>query len=404
MGNKSPRKLNETLPLDLAQRLDPVCDRFEAAWLAGPCIEDFLADVAEPDRPALLRELLWLDLHYRARGGERPLAEEYRRRLPEYAALIDAVFAAALPPRAAEEATLRRATGPEAPAVPGYEILAELGRGGMGVVYKARQIGLNRLVALKMILAGHTGEKELAGFRAEVEALAHLQHPNIVQIFEVGQHDGRPFFSMEFMDGGSLADRVRGRPQMPAEAAAWVEVLARAMQAAHGRGIVHRDLKPANVLFAADGTLKITDFGLAKRLNQAGRTGSADVTGTPSYMPPEEAAGQTHDVGPAADVYSLGAILYDLLTGRPPFKAATAADTLHQVLTQDPVPPRRLQPQVPRELETICLKCLQKRPADRYATAADLADDLARFLANSAGHSQPGLTQGKERQDKEVGS
>src|ERR1700730_17109860 len=196
------------------------------------------------------------------------------------------------------------------PAVPGYEILGELGRGGMGVVYKARQVGPNRVVALKMILAGHARQDELAGFRAEAEALGHLQHPNIVQIFEVGQHHGRPFFSMEFMDGGSLADRVRGRPQVPAEAARWVEVLARAMQAAHGRDIVHRDLKPANVLFGADGALKITDFGLAKRLNETGRTVSAEVTGTPSYMPPEEAAGRTHDVGPAGDVYSLGALLY----------------------------------------------------------------------------------------------
>ena len=184
---------------------------------------------------------------------------------------------------------------------------------------------------------------------------------------------------MEFMDGGSLADRVRGRPQVPAEAARWVEVLARAMQAAHGRDIVHRDLKPANVLFGADGALKITDFGLAKRLNETGRTVSAEVTGTPSYMPPEQAVGQARNVGPTADVYSLGAILYDLLSGRPPFKAATGADTLRQVLTEEPVPLRRLQPKVPRDLETICLKCLQKEPHRRYASATELAEDLARF-------------------------
>jgi len=208
--------------------------------------------------------------------------------------------------------------------------------------------------------------------------LPHLQHPNIVQIFEVGVLDGRPFFSMEFMDGGSLKDRVRGTPQVPAEAARWVEVLARAIRAAHGRGIVHRDLKPANILFGAGGALKLTDFGLARRLDEVGRTASGGVMGTPNYMPPEQAAG-ANDIGPAADVYSLGAILYDLLTGRPPFQAATAADTLQQVLTEEPIPPRRLQPQVPCDLETICLKCLRKQPGQRYASAEALADDLRRF-------------------------
>jgi eukaryotic-like serine/threonine-protein kinase len=387
MSNEAP-KGNEALPLDLAQRLDPVCDRFEGAWLARPRIEDFLKDVAEPDRPALLRELLWLDLDYRARVGELPLAEEYRRRLPEYAAVIDAVFEADPPPvaLAGREAAIRLATGPETPAtdwpvVPGYEVLGELGRGGLGVVYKARQINLDRVVALKMILAGYAGQDQLAGLRAEGMAQAHLQHPNVVQIFEVGVLDGRTFFSMEYMEGGSLAARTRGTPQAPAEAARWVEVLARAMHAAHDRDLVHLDLKPANILFGADGTLKITDFGLARRLDGAGQAASGDVMGTPSYMPPEQAAGQAHDVGPTADVYSLGAILYDLLSGRPPFKAATVADTLHQVLTEDPIPLRRLQPKAPRDLETICLQCLHKKPADRYATAADLADDLSRFLA-----------------------
>jgi eukaryotic-like serine/threonine-protein kinase len=250
----------------------------------------------------------------------------------------------------------------------------------MGVVYKARQVNLDRVVALKMILAGRAGQDQLAGLRAEAEALAHLQHPNIVQIFEVGVLDGRPFFSMEFMDGGSLADRVHGTPQLPAEAARWVEVLARAIQVAHGRGIIHRDLRPANILFGSDGALKITDFGVARRLDPAGRTASGGVMGTPNYMPPEQAA-SAKDIGPAADTYSLGAILYFLLTGRPPFKAATAADTLQQVLTEAPVPPRHLESKCPRDLETICLKCLQKKPADRYATAAVLADDLARFLA-----------------------
>jgi eukaryotic-like serine/threonine-protein kinase len=381
-------EVHETLPLDLARRLDPVCDRFEDAWLARPRIEDFLEDVAEPDRPALLRELLWLDLDYRARRGEHPRAEEYRRRLPGYAALIDTLFGTDPPPvpLTGGEAAVRLATGPQTPAtadwpaVPGYEVLEELGRGGMGVVYKARQVNLDRVVALKMILAGQAGQEQLAGLRAEAEALAHLQHPNIVQIFEVSVLEGRPFFSMEFMDGGSMADRVGSTPQVPAEAARWVEVLARAIHGAHGRGIIHRDLKPANILFGSDGALKITDFGVARRLYVAGQTASGGVMGTPNYMPPEQAA-SAKDIGPAADTYSLGAILYFLLTGRPPFQAATAADMLQQVLTEDPVPPRQLEPKCPRDLETICLKCLQKKPADRYATSADLADDLARFLA-----------------------
>jgi serine/threonine protein kinase len=249
----------------------------------------------------------------------------------------------------------------------------------MGVVYKARQVNLDRVVALKMILAGQAGQDQMAGLRAEAEALAHLQHPNIVQIFEVGVLDGRPFFSMEFLDGGSLADRARVTPQVPAEAARWVEVLARTVHVAHSCGVIHRDLKPTNILFGSDGALKITDFGLARRLDLAGRTASGGVMGTPNYMPPEQAAGEK-EIGPAADTYSLGAILYFLLTGRPPFQAATAADTLQQVRTENPVPLRRLQPQVPRDLESICLHCVQKKPVDRYLTAADLADDLRRFL------------------------
>jgi serine/threonine protein kinase len=397
--NNETRVVDESLPLDLARRLDPVCDRFEDVWLARPRIEDFLENVAEPDRPALLRELLRLDLDYRARRGERPLAEEYRQRLPRYAALIDAVFGTDSPlvPLTSSDATVVFATGPQTPATadwpafPGYKILGELGRGGMGVVYKARQLNLDRVVAVKMILAGQAGQDQLAGLRAEAEALAHLQHPNIVQIFEVGVLDGRAFFSMEFVDNGSLADRVRGTPQVPAEAAGWVQVLARAIHVAHGRGIIHRDLKPANILFGSDGTLKISDFGVARRLDLVGRTASAGVMGTPNYMPPEQAAGEK-DIGPAADRYSLGAVLYFLLTGRPPFKAATVADTLRQVLTEEPVPPRQLESKCPRDLETICLRCLQKKPADRYATAADLADDLARFLV------------GEPVRDRQIGS
>jgi tetratricopeptide (TPR) repeat protein/predicted Ser/Thr protein kinase len=274
--------------------------------------------------------------------------------------------------------------------VAGYEVLGVLGRGGMGVVYKARQVALNRLVALKMILAGaHAGPDELARFKAEAEAVAQLQHANIVQIYEVSEQDGRPFFSLEFVEGGSLDRQARGAPQPAARAARLMETLARAVYAAHRRGIIHRDLKPANVLLTADGTPKITDFGLAKKLDEDGQTHSGAVMGTPSYMPPEQAAGRTREIGPLADVYALGAVLYELLTGRPPFKGETLYDTLEQVCSQEPVAPRQLQPKVPRDLETVCLKCLQKEPRKRYATAQELADDLRRFLDGEAIEARP---------------
>jgi hypothetical protein len=271
------------------------------------------------------------------------------------------------------------APGRPSPDVPGYVILEELGRGGMGVVYQARQVGLNRVVALKMILSGeYAGAGELRRFQAEAEAIARLKHPNIVQIYEVGEHNGLPYFSLEYCPGGSLDKKLHGTPLPAAEAAVLVEVLARAMQAAHEKGIVHRDLKPANVLLGEAGEPKVTDFGLAKKLEEAGQTHTGAVMGTPSYMAPEQAQGQNRAVGPAADVYALGAILYECLTGRPPFKAATAMDTLLQVLGEQPVPPARLNPKVPRDLETICLKCLEKDPQRRYGSARELAEDLER--------------------------
>jgi tetratricopeptide (TPR) repeat protein len=286
--------------------------------------------------------------------------------------------------------------------VPGYEILGELGRGGMGVVYLARQTDLRRLVALKMILTGPwAGEAERARFRAEAETVAHLHHPNVVQIYEVGEHDGRPYFALEFLEGGSLARRLN-RQAVPAdEAARLVETLARAVHHAHERGVIHRDLKPANVLLSFGGrpegaagpdaasgrplsecVPKITDFGLAKRLEQTGgptRTGV--IVGTLSYMAPEQAAGQRLPLGPAVDAYGLGAILYELLTGRPPFEGEPGLALLRQVEGEEVVAPRRLRAHVPADVETICLKCLQKDPRKRYAAALDLADDLRRFQA-----------------------
>jgi hypothetical protein len=273
------------------------------------------------------------------------------------------------------------AAPPVAAKVPGYEILDELGRGAMGVVYRAWQVTLNRAVALKMILSGgHASGDELARFRREAESLGELTHSNILQVYEVGEQDGLPYFSMEFCPGGSLDRRLAAKPLPGREAAGLVLTLARAVQAAHERGIVHRDLKPANVLLAADGTPKVSDFGLAKRLGQQGRTASGAVMGTPSYMAPEQASGKGKEIGPAADVYALGAILYECLTGRPPFLAATPLETILQVIVEDPAPPRSVQPAAPRDLETICLKCLQKEPPRRYASAAALADDLRRYL------------------------
>jgi tetratricopeptide (TPR) repeat protein len=261
----------------------------------------------------------------------------------------------------------------------------------MGVVYQARQTSLRRLVALKMILAGgHASGEQRARFRTEAEAAARLQHPNVVQVHEVGEHDGLPFFCLEFVGGGSLASRLDGTPWPPRQAAQLVETLARAVHAAHQRGIVHRDLKPANVLLTEDGTPKITDFGLAKVLDAtAGLTGSGAIMGTPSYMAPEQAGRQPQAIGPATDVYALGAVLYELLTGRPPFRGETPLATVAQVVADEPVPPRRLQPGVARDLETVCLKCLQKEPARRYASALVLADDLRHFLDGEPIRARP---------------
>jgi serine/threonine protein kinase len=272
-----------------------------------------------------------------------------------------------------------------------YELLEEIGRGGMGVVYKARQVGLNRLVAVKMILGGsHVREDALGRFRVEGKAIARLHHPNVVQIYEVGDLNGCPYFSLEFVDGSSLARKLAGEPQAPRYAAAVVQAIARGIQASHDRGIVHRDLKPHNVLLTAAGTPKVTDFGLAKQLDDdlcQTRTGA--VMGTPPYMAPEQAAGRTKEIGPSTDVYGLGAILYELLTGRPPFRGTSVSETLEQVMKNEAVPPRRLQPKVPRDLETICLKCLQKEPKQRYLTAGALADDLRRFLAGEPIQARP---------------
>jgi hypothetical protein len=391
----------------------------------GTGVELYLARYPRlADDPTVVLELIATEWEQRRRRGDVATLDEYLRRFPQYGDELRATMRSgevpagpSPPPAMARSSTqgsaaldpARRQTPaesaarhgglsamvadvlPRADTVAGYEILGEIGRGGMGVVYKARHQALKRLVALKMILAGpYAGPSQVMRFRTEAEAVARLQHPHIVQIYDVGEQDGRPYLALEFVDGTSLDQKLSGTPMPARQAAQLVETLARAMNAAHEVGIVHRDLKPANVLLTADGQPKISDFGLAKRLDDsAGDTASGAIIGTPSYMAPEQARGKSKHIGPAADVHALGAILYECLTGRPPFNAASPLDTMAQVIADEPVPPRRLQPKVPRDLETICLKCLQKEPHKRYATARALADDLRRFLHGEWIHARP---------------
>ncbi len=349
-----------------------------------------------PDRQARLEELLAGYLHSLEKGqpldrsallaANPDLADD----LQSFFGNRDAMHRLAEPLRAAAEAPtitgpseIRGAgTGTTVRYFGDYELLSEIARGGMGVVFKARQVNLNRIVALKMILAGQlANDSDVKRFYAEAEAAAKLDHPGIVPIFEIGQHEGQHYFSMAFVEGESLAKKVAEGPLPPREAAQMVKTVAASVEYAHQKGIIHRDLKPANVLLDGQGQPKVTDFGLAKQLKgDSGLTGTGQILGTPSYMPPEQAAGKLDEIGRRSDVYSLGAILYCLLTGRPPFQAASPIDTLMQVLEQEPVSVRLLNAQVPIDLETIALKCLEKDCSRRYGSAQELADELQRFL------------------------
>ncbi|MCI0465220.1 MAG: serine/threonine protein kinase, partial [Gemmataceae bacterium] len=356
--------------------------------------------VLQSDAQGVL-DLVLHEVDLRAEQGETPQLDEYLARFPQFSDQLRRHFDLRVHPSvdtfpqsfqlkathlsevSAEPdfQSLRPAPSTSWPTLPGYEILGVLGRGGMGIVYKARHLRLKRLVALKMILSGaHAGSEALARFRVEAEAAARLQHPNIVQIYEVGEHEGMAYCTLEFVDGTTLDKKIAGQPQPARQAAALVEVLARAMQVAHQHQIIHRDLKPANVLVTTEGVPKITDFGLAKRLEEEGLTVSDAIMGTPRYMAPEQAWGRIKEIGPASDGHALGVILYELLTGRPPFEGGSLMETLEQVRTREAVSPRRWQPQIPRDLETICLKCLEKEIPRRYASALALADDLHRFL------------------------
>jgi serine/threonine-protein kinase len=404
-------------PDTLTRHRDQVCDRFEAAWQAGtrPCIEDYLAAIPQAQRPGLLRELILLEVDYRRLAGEQPRAEEFLARFPT----LDSAWIASVSiiPPANQDNLPPLAQCPAAAPAPGvvlgdYELLEEIARGGMGVVFRARQKGVERVVALKVILHGQLATlADVLRFRTEAEHAAALDHPHIVPIYHVGHDNGRPFFTMRLVEGGNLAQALTDPARAQAgwrwlaraeggqwavgegcsqqDAACLLETVARAVHHAHQRGVIHRDLKSANILLDGAGEPHVTDFGLAKRVaSPSGHTQSGALVGTPSYMAPEQAMGQK-DLTTAADVYALGAILYELLVGRLPFRQSTVLDTLRQVVEVEPERPRQHNPRVHEDLETICLKCLQKAPAKRYASAEALAEDLRRFQAGEPIAARP---------------
>jgi eukaryotic-like serine/threonine-protein kinase len=427
MMSDRPSNNLDGLEINLARRLDEVCRRFEADWREGrqPRIEDYLVDISHEGRPALRAELAALERQLRrsddtvARPEAGPPTAPEPQTAPnpstiaeaptidpgpqpttsivgEASSLIheEATVPPSNPPRSPHDQPTAAMLGQDPSTTLGasspdrircfgdYEIIREIARGGMGVVFQARQVSLNRPVALKMILAGQlANETDVKRFYTEAEAAANLDHPGIVPVYEVGQHDAQHYFSMGFVEGQSLAQRLADGPLPPREAAALLVKVAEAIEYAHRRGVIHRDLKPGNILLDRNGNPRVTDFGLAKKLQgDSGLSGSGQIIGTPSYMPPEQAGGRRGEVGPAADVYALGAMLYALVTGRPPFQAATPMDTVLMVVSEEPVPPRRLNAAIPRDLETIDLKCLEKEPGKRYASAAALGDDLRRYL------------------------
>jgi serine/threonine protein kinase len=398
--NEASNRSAASLPLSGELRVDRLCRRFEEAWIAGerPSLEDYLAQAEGSERKALLRELLHLEVEYRRRAGQAPTQAEYRSRFPDATDLIDGCLGMS---RTVDHGAASESTGPHpplpaggpTPQLPGYEILGELGRGGMGVVYKARQTSLNRLVALKMVLPGaFTSATAAQRFRQEAQSAGGLDHPGIVPIHEVGEHQGHHYYTMAFIDGPSLTGWVRSRGVPPlAEALRIARGAAEAVEHAHRRGILHRDLKPDNILLDADGRVRITDFGLSKQLGD-GRpelTHSGQILGTPHYMAPEQALGKQQALGPPTDVYALGGVLYFLLTGRAPFSADSMAEMLCKVVHDVPESPSA-SAAIPTAVEAVCLRCLEKDPARRYATAADLARALAELETAPAGDGPVG--------------
>jgi serine/threonine protein kinase len=401
----------DSLPLASKQRIDEVCARFEKAWseTAAPPLEPFLVGLPEAEQPAALVELILIEIEYRKQQGESPDFADYLQRFPQHAARLRKEIEQTLP--ASDTMSEQGGAWPE---VPDYELIGSLGHGGMGVVYSARHKPLNRIVALKFILPGRQRDAlQRQRFRQEAEAIARLRHPNIVAIYDIGEVNDSLFLTLEYADGGSLRDRLTGGPLHPYLAAKMLEPIVRAVMHAHRHGVIHRDIKPANVLLTISGdsialenqplpdmfaqrtplvplervslrdcTPKLTDFGLARLVDDEVSSLEAGMAaGTPSYMSPEQARGEG-DYTVEVDIWALGATLYEMLSGKPPFKGATARETMEKILFEQPVPLQTWQPSIPRELERICLKCLNKDPEQRYASARDLAQDLNHFLSH----------------------
>ncbi len=429
LGDSRSERDFEHLSVEQICRVNELCNQFENDWRAGqsPKIEDYLSDHSGPFRTALLWELLVLEIDYRRFEDKVPSVEYYLQRFPELerGALQQAL---ADEPRTAiiSDSRLKQPAMPDGlrpvdlrltpgAVFAGYELLEELGRGGMGVVFKARHQVLDRVVALKLIRSGElASEDEFQRFQLEIKVAGRLDHADIVPIYEVGEDQGLPYFTMKYVEGGSLLKALRGgvwcpdEQNSPRRAAGLLETIARAIDHAHRRGILHRDLKPANILLGGEGHPLVSDFGLAKHvgvtLSSTDRNGlggnnpmarpdhltaTGVVLGTPCYMSPEQASGQSSRLTVATDVYSLGAILYELLTGQPPFRGESPLETIQQVLEKEPLPPTRLVPHVPPDLEVICLRCLQKQPDHRYASAAELAEDLKRFRQGESIQARP---------------
>jgi len=390
-----------------------ICVAFEADWKIGdrPRIETLLAQTPQSSRAALLAKLLSIELEWRRAEIPAATVENYLHRFPDFVDEVNAawkafegrLFSMLTQPvherqligeeetLAASAASYPTAVGDHVQYFGEYELLEEIARGGMGVVYRARQIKLNRIVAVKMILSGQrAGDEELKRFRGEAEAAAALDHPGIVPIYEIGIHEDQHYFSMGFVSGESLQAQLRDGPLPPRRSAEICIKVAEAVAYAHAHGVIHRDLKPGNILIDRSGVPRVTDFGLAKRVdsdNQLTQTGQ--VLGTPAYMPPEQALGKTGDIGPPADIYALGAVLYAMLLGRPPFQAASPLETLRQVVDQDPVAPSKLNREVPKDLETICMICLQKKPDARFQSVQQFLEELNRYYRGEPIKSRP---------------